>query len=111
MSLSVGKVTSPKRLGIQGGSNGGLLVGNMVTLYPDLFQAAVCQVPLLDMQRYHKLLAGASWMAEYGNPDIPAEREYIAPSAVSRRLSDLEDLLQTQLLQRSNRTHARHACA
>ena len=54
-----------------GGSNGGLLMGNMLTLYPQLFGAIVCQVPLLDMQRYHKLLAGASWMAEYGNPDDP----------------------------------------
>ena len=63
------KVTRTQRLGIQGGSNGGLLVGNMVALYPDLFAAAVCQVPLLDMKRYHLLLAGASWMAEYGNPD------------------------------------------
>jgi len=59
-----------KRLGIQGGSNGGLLVGNMVTLYPELFSAAVCQVPLLDMKRYHLLLAGASWAAEYGDLDV-----------------------------------------
>ncbi|MFO0923291.1 MAG: prolyl oligopeptidase family serine peptidase [Pirellulales bacterium] len=71
------KVTSSRRLGIQGGSNGGLLVGNMVTLYPDLMQAAVCQVPLLDMKRYNKLLAGASWMAEYGNPDIADEWSFI----------------------------------
>ncbi len=71
------KVTSPAKLGIQGGSNGGLLVGNMATLYPDLFQAVVCQVPLLDMKRYNKLLAGASWMAEYGNPDIPDEWSFI----------------------------------
>ncbi len=71
------KVTSTRRLGVQGGSNGGLLVGNMVTLYPELFHAAVCQVPLLDMKRYNKLLAGASWMAEYGNPDIPEEWEFI----------------------------------
>jgi prolyl oligopeptidase len=71
------KVTSPRRLGIQGGSNGGLLVGNMITLYPDLFHAAVCQVPLLDMKRYNHLLAGASWMAEYGNPDLPEEWEFI----------------------------------
>jgi prolyl oligopeptidase len=70
-------VTSAKRLGIQGGSNGGLLVGNMVTLYPKLFAAAVCQVPLLDMRRYNKLLAGASWMAEYGNPDKPEEWDFI----------------------------------
>ena len=71
------KVTSPQRLGIQGGSNGGLLVGNMVTLYPELMRAAVCQVPLLDMRRYNQLLAGASWMAEYGNPDKPEEWAYI----------------------------------
>jgi prolyl oligopeptidase len=63
------KMTSPKHLGIQGGSNGGLLMGNMAVMYPELFNAVVCQVPLLDMKRYHKLLAGASWMAEYGNPD------------------------------------------
>ncbi|MBM4089740.1 MAG: S9 family peptidase [Planctomycetes bacterium] len=71
------KITSPRRLGIQGGSNGGLLVGNMLTLYPDLMRAVVCQVPLLDMKRYNKLLAGASWMAEYGNPDKPEEWEFI----------------------------------
>jgi len=63
------KVTAPNRLGIQGGSNGGLLVGNMFTLYPHLFGAVVCQVPLLDMKRYTHMLAGASWMAEYGDPD------------------------------------------
>jgi prolyl oligopeptidase len=67
------KVTTPKRLGAMGGSNGGLLMGNMLTLYPDRFGAIVCKVPLLDMQRYHKLLAGASWVAEYGDPDNPDE--------------------------------------
>jgi len=70
-------VTSPKHLGIQGGSNGGLLMGNMITMRPDLFGAVVCQVPLLDMRRYHKLLAGASWVAEYGNPDDPKEWAFI----------------------------------
>jgi len=63
------KITSPQHLGAQGGSNGGLLMGNMITQYPHLFGAIVCQVPLLDMKRYSHLLAGASWMAEYGNPD------------------------------------------
>ena len=71
------KVTRKEKLGIQGSSNGGLLVGNMVTSYPDLFQAAVCQVPLLDMRRYHKLLAGASWMAEYGDPDDPQQWSFL----------------------------------
>lgn len=71
------KVTSPRHLGAQGGSNGGLLMGNMITRYPRLFGAVVCQVPLLDMKRYSKLLAGASWMAEYGDPDNPEEWAYI----------------------------------
>jgi prolyl oligopeptidase len=62
-------VTSAKHLGAEGGSNGGLLMGNMLTLYPDLFGAIACEVPLLDMKRYSHLSAGASWMAEYGNPD------------------------------------------
>lgn len=72
------KVTSPQHLGIRGGSNGGLLMGVMLTQRPDLFNAVVCQVPLLDMQRFNKLLAGASWMGEYGDPDIPAEWDYIS---------------------------------
>lgn len=67
------KVTSPSKLSIGGGSNGGLLVGATFVQRPDLFNAVVCQVPLLDMRRYHQLLAGASWMAEYGNPDEPAD--------------------------------------
>lgn len=67
------KVTSTPKLGIIGGSNGGLLMGVMLTQRPDLFGAIVCQVPLLDMKRYHKLLAGASWMEEYGDPDKPEE--------------------------------------
>lgn len=76
--LAKRKVTSPKHLGIQGGSNGGLLMGVMLTQRPELFGAVVCQVPLLDMRRYHQLLAGASWMGEYGNPDIPEEWAWIA---------------------------------
>lgn len=71
------KITSPAHLGIQGGSNGGLLMGNMLVMYPQLFGAIVCQVPLLDMLRYHKLLAGASWMGEYGNPDDPQEAVWL----------------------------------
>ena len=67
------KVTQPKRLGIQGGSNGGLLMGVMLTQRPELWGAIVCSVPLLDMKRYHELLAGASWMGEYGDPDNPED--------------------------------------
>lgn len=72
------KVTSPEHLGIQGGSNGGLLMGVMLTQRPDLFKAVVCQVPLLDMRRFNQLLAGASWMDEYGNPDVAEDWAYIS---------------------------------
>ncbi len=70
-------VTRPDQLGTQGGSNGGLLMGNMYTMYPELFGAIVCQVPLLDMKRYTKLLAGASWAGEYGDPDVPEDWAFI----------------------------------
>ncbi|MFZ6862163.1 prolyl oligopeptidase family serine peptidase [Undibacterium sp. Ji67W] len=71
------KITSPQHLGAMGGSNGGLLAGVALTQHPELFNAVVSQVPLLDMQRFNKLLAGASWMGEYGNPDIAEEWAYI----------------------------------
>ncbi|MEM9055397.1 MAG: prolyl oligopeptidase family serine peptidase, partial [Pseudomonadota bacterium] len=70
-------VTTSDHLGIMGGSNGGLLMGVMMTQRPDLWNAIVVQVPLLDMLRYHKLLAGASWVDEYGNPDIAEERAFL----------------------------------
>ena len=70
-------VTTRAQLGIQGGSNGGLLMGNMLTTYPELFGAVVCQVPLLDMRRYSRLLAGASWIAEYGDPDEPTDWRFL----------------------------------
>ncbi len=69
--------TKPKELGIMGGSNGGLLVGVAMTQRPDLFNAVVCEVPLLDMLRYTKLQAGASWIGEYGDPAIPKDRAYL----------------------------------
>jgi prolyl oligopeptidase len=71
------KITSPAHLGIQGGSNGGLLMGVMLNQRPDLWNAVVVQVPLLDMLRYHLLLAGASWVGEYGSPDVPEERAFL----------------------------------
>ena len=71
------KITSPRHLGIMGGSQGGLLVGGTYVLYPDLFHAVVVQVPLSDMKRFSHLLAGASWMAEYGDPDKPEDWAYI----------------------------------
>jgi prolyl oligopeptidase len=71
-------ITSPRKLGIMGGSNGGLLMGVMLTQRPELFRAAVVQVPLLDMLRYDRLLAGASWVDEYGSPSNEAERRWLA---------------------------------
>lgn len=76
-NLIARKVTSSQHLGIQGGSNGGLLMGVMVAQRPDLFKAVVCQVPLLDMRRYNQLLAGASWMDEFGDPDKSEDWAYI----------------------------------
>lgn len=71
-------ITTVEQLGAQGGSNGGLLMGVMLTQYPQLFGALVCQVPLLDMRRFHLLLAGASWVAEYGDPDNPDDWKFIS---------------------------------
>jgi prolyl oligopeptidase len=75
------KVTSPRRLGIMGGSNGGLLMGVMLTQRPDLWNAVVLQVPLLDMLRYDRLHAGASWVDEYGSPAIAEERAFLAKTS------------------------------
>ncbi|MEL6569392.1 MAG: prolyl oligopeptidase family serine peptidase [Pseudomonadota bacterium] len=70
-------LTTPDKLGIMGGSNGGLLMGVMLNQRPDLWNAVVVQVPLLDMMRYHLLLAGASWVDEYGSPDVAEERAFL----------------------------------
>lgn len=78
--------TSPQHLGISGRSNGGLLTGATFTTRPDLFNAVIVGVPLLDMLRYHKLLAGASWMDEYGNPEDPKMREAILKYSPYQRL-------------------------
>lgn len=80
------KITSPRRLGIEGGSNGGLLMGAALTQTPELYNAAVVQVPLLDMLRYHKLLAGASWVGEYGDPETPDERAALERYSPYQRL-------------------------
>ncbi|MCI0462752.1 MAG: prolyl oligopeptidase family serine peptidase, partial [Gemmataceae bacterium] len=105
------QVTSPRYLGIMGGSNGGLLMGNMLTRRPDLFGAIVCQVPLLDMQRYHKLLAGASWVAEYGNPDVPSEWEFLRTFSPYHNLK--KDAQYPRILfttsTRDDRVHPAHA--
>ncbi|KAF1712037.1 S9 family peptidase [Pseudoxanthomonas kalamensis DSM 18571] len=104
------KVTSPKRLGIRGGSNGGLLTGNMLVQYPELFGAVVIQVPLLDMKRYSHLLAGASWMAEYGDPDT-ADWEFIRSFSPYHLFDPKRDYPPTLLLTstRDDRVHPGHA--
>lgn len=105
------QVTSPKHLGIQGGSNGGLLVGAVMLQRPELFGAVVCQVPLLDMQRYHLLLAGASWMAEYGDPAIAAEWDWISKYSPYQNVKagmKLPKLLLTTST-RDDRVHPGHA--
>jgi len=77
LDLEARHITSQPKLGIMGGSQGGLFMGAMLTQRPDLINAAVIQVPLFDMLRFNKLLAGASWQGEYGNPDVPEERAWI----------------------------------
>jgi prolyl oligopeptidase len=77
-AITARKLTNPARLGIMGGSNGGLLMGTMLAQRPELFGACVIQVPLLDMLRFHLLLAGASWVDEYGSPDVEEERAFLA---------------------------------
>jgi prolyl oligopeptidase len=72
------KITSPRRLGIYGRSNGGVLTTVSMTQHPELWNAIVIESPLVDMLRYNHLSAGASWVAEYGDPDVPADREFIA---------------------------------
>lgn len=105
------KITSPKKLGISGGSNGGLLVGVGFTQRPDLYNAVVCAVPLLDMKRYHKLLAGASWMAEYGNPDVPEEWEYISKYSPYQNVKSNQDYPEVFFYTstRDDRVHPGHA--
>jgi prolyl oligopeptidase len=80
------RITSPRRLGVVGGSQGGLLVGTAITQRPELFNAAIIQVPLFDMLRYHLIGAGASWIGEYGDPRIPEQRTWIEGYSPYQRL-------------------------
>ncbi len=104
-------ITAPKHLGIQGGSNGGLLTGAAMVQRPDLFNAVIIQVPLLDMKRYHKLLAGASWMAEYGNPDDPDDWAFISQYSPYQNLSAEADYPKAFVTTstRDDRVHPGHA--
>jgi prolyl oligopeptidase len=104
-------VSDREHLGIMGGSNGGLLVGAAFTQRPELFKAVVCQVPLLDMRRFHKLLAGASWMAEYGDPDDAAQWAWISRYSPYQQLKagrDYPRVLFTTST-RDDRVHPGHA--
>lgn len=105
------KITSPQHLGIQGGSNGGLLVGVMFTQRPDLFGAVVCLVPLLDMLRYHKLLAGASWIGEYGDPEDVVESEFLHSISPYHNIKQEIDYPEILLITstKDDRVHPGHA--
>jgi prolyl oligopeptidase len=105
------KITSPEKLAIKGGSNGGLLVGAVMVQRPDLYKGVVCQVPLLDMARFHKLLAGASWVGEYGSVEDPTEAKAILKYSpyqnVKKQVSYPEALFITST--KDDRVHPGHA--
>lgn len=106
------KITSPAHLGAQGGSNGGLLMGVCYTQRPDLFAAINCGVPLLDMHRYHKLLAGYSWIAEYGNPDDEVDGAFIRKLSPYHKINNAETNYPMMFLNTStkdDRVHPGHA--
>ena len=105
------RITTVEQLGAQGGSNGGLLMGIMLTKYPEKFGALVCDVPLLDMKRYHLLLAGASWVAEYGDPDNPDDWAFISEYSPYQNIStghNYPPVLMTTST-RDDRVHPGHA--
>ncbi|MFM8179896.1 MAG: prolyl oligopeptidase family serine peptidase, partial [Candidatus Kapaibacterium sp.] len=106
-------ITAKGKLGIMGGSNGGLLMGVAFTQRPDLYNAVVCQVPLLDMKRYTKLLAGASWEGEYGDPDKPEQWEYIRRYSPYHNLQTKPAVAYPEVLfttsTRDDRVHPGHA--
>lgn len=104
-------VTQPKRIAAEGRSNGGILISNMLTRYPERFGALFCSVPLIDMRRYTKLLAGASWTAEFGDPDRPAEWEWLKTYSayhIARPGQDYPPIL-IGTMRRDDRVHLGHA--
>ncbi len=113
--LAARGVTKPERIAAEGGSNGGLLIGNMLARYPERFGALLCTIPLADMRRYSKLLAGASWIAEYGDPEVPADWAFIkrfsAYHTASRAAGDGAAYPPTLFMttRRDDRVHPGHA--
>jgi prolyl oligopeptidase len=105
------RITSPRRLGIMGGSNGGLLMGVMLNQHPEMINAAVVQVPLLDMLRYDQLLAGASWVDEYGSPSNPEERAFLETITPYQNLRARDDFPLPLVLTstKDDRVHPGHA--
>ena len=105
------RITSPRRLGIMGGSNGGLLMGVMLNQHPEIINAAVVQVPLLDMLRFDQLLAGASWVDEYGSPSNPEERAFLETISPYQNLRRREDFPIPFVLTstKDDRVHPGHA--
>ncbi|HYD88480.1 MAG TPA: prolyl oligopeptidase family serine peptidase [Vitreimonas sp.] len=105
------RITSPRRLGIMGGSNGGLLMGVMLNQHPEMINAAVVQVPLLDMLRFDQLLAGASWVAEYGSPADPEERAFLETITPYQNLRQRDDFPLPFVLTstKDDRVHPGHA--
>jgi prolyl oligopeptidase len=104
-------ITSPRRLGIMGGSNGGLLMGVMLNQHPEAINAAVVQVPLLDMLRFDQLLAGASWVDEYGSPSDPEERAFLETISTYQNLRARPDFPLPFVLTstKDDRVHPGHA--
>jgi prolyl oligopeptidase len=105
------EITSPRRLGIMGGSNGGLLMGVMLNQHPEMINAAIVQVPLLDMLRYDQLLAGASWVDEYGSPADPAQRRFLEQMSPYHNLRPRADFPLPFVLTstKDDRVHPGHA--
>jgi len=105
------RIASPRRLGIRGGSNGGLLMGVMLNQHPEMVNAAVVQVPLLDMLRYDQLLAGASWVDEYGSPSNPEERAFLETITPYQNLRARDDFPVPFVLTstKDDRVHPGHA--
>ncbi|PRC91145.1 prolyl oligopeptidase family serine peptidase [Solimicrobium silvestre] len=109
--LSRSKLSSPVHIGIEGRSNGGLLVSATMLRHPELYGAVVCGNPLIDMQRYNKLLAGASWVGEYGDPDVPEQWGYISKYSPYQNLKSGMKLPHVMFYSttRDDRVHPGHA--